>query len=143
MSCGDLIESLARQRNALKEKFARAKKRIAELESGYSESIMAKFVPGEKRKPIICVDDYDDQSGWIEITDNPKTWPDVGRLVFLNLQKQIIVCGSRIASDGEWFWARGYGSLEWFHGKWECIDLEMDDIQPTHWHELPEPPKGE
>ena len=50
--------------------------------------------------------------------------------------------GERSSDADGWLWASIYGSdLYWSNGKWHATDAEQDDLNPTHWMPLPDPPK--
>lgn len=53
--------------------------------------------------------------------------------------------GGRDAGDGDgWLWWRAVDHIERFNAEdWYIIDSENDDLHPTHWLPLPEPPKEE
>lgn len=54
-----------------------------------------------------------------------------------DIQQPIIGC--RTEEGGEWFWARCYGDF-WFGGHWRTNTADMDDLSPSHWMLLPQPP---
>lgn len=84
-------------------------------------------------------------SGWIAIADR---LPPIELPVWLyvpGITSPFI--GVRTLDDGHWFWARCYDSHYWSNksaadGKpgWEAYTADVDDLSPTHWHYLPEPP---
>jgi hypothetical protein len=44
-----------------------------------------------------------------------------------------------ITYDDGWCWARCYDDF-WYDLGWRTSTAEMDDLQPSHWLPLPEPP---
>lgn len=55
-----------------------------------------------------------------------------------NLRQPIIGC----RSDGceGWLWCRCYDDFYYLNGEWKTDRAEADDLLPTHWLPLPEPP---
>jgi hypothetical protein len=71
----------------------------------------------------------------------PETLPPLEIPVWLylpNINQPIIGC--RTEEEGEWFWARCYGDYWFEQNRWWTSTSEMDDLAPTHWHPLPQPP---
>jgi hypothetical protein len=76
---------------------------------------------------------------WIKVEDE---LPPLDKLVWLCEDERIFI-GARVLppdSDG-WLWAEAYGTVICRIDRWDCPDLEEDDLHPTHWMALPELPK--
>jgi len=51
-----------------------------------------------------------------------------------------MMIGARVNSELGWLWARCYQVPGYYDGKWDIDDAEEDDLEPTHWQPLPQPP---
>jgi len=93
---------------------------------------------------------------WIKITDHPDSLPpfDVPVWVVVNQEiaghtkrRNILVACRENDADG-WLWCRCWdhayfddNSISGPH--WVAENPEIDDMQPTHWMQLPDPPQGD
>jgi len=74
--------------------------------------------------------------GWISVKDklppvDVPVWiydPEIGGPII----------GGRSDGGEGWLWCECYGQ-HWYDG-WQASDFEQDDITPTHWMPLPDPP---
>lgn len=79
---------------------------------------------------------------WKQITDDPKTLPPVGAIVWLYDGRNMWIGGRGTTDISDWAWGNTYGSI-WLAGtEWDG-EIETDDeYKPTHWKQLPSLPAG-
>lgn len=55
---------------------------------------------------------------------------------------QMIIAERSTSTDG-WLWGNCYGSAYFYEGAWLSTECAIDDdYEPTHWQQLPLPPKA-
>lgn len=79
--------------------------------------------------------------GWMLVSDECLPPAEIPVWLYLPELRQPII-GCRTEEGGEWFWARCYGDF-WFDGHWKTDTADMDDLKPSHWMALPDPPRRE
>jgi len=81
------------------------------------------------------------EARWYEITNDPATFPPEGEAVMLHdAQINSTWFGSCDYLDEVWLWSLDYAAPEYRSGHWECGNPECDDLHPTHWCPIPQPP---
>lgn len=74
---------------------------------------------------------------WVKCEDS---LPELDDMVWLRFGDDSMVIGERSSSTDGWMWSACYAPY-FDNGKWEYVDGEPLDEDPTHWMSLPEPPK--
>lgn len=75
--------------------------------------------------------------GWHKVANND--YPEFDRTVWIT-NGNWVALGCRVIIDGEWFWAQSNGIVYSENGQ-IVSECEIDDLDVTHWHEIPTLPQ--